>query len=144
MRQIVVEAVAQITNQFHKKQPWSNNEIETPVIGKDYSFKLSQEQYRALKQMKTKLEQLIPDLQEQLPKYSIEVGTSTSITIRDQSLIVIELSLYGNLAAVFTYGNVRQATLAKINEVLQKNTLFQLLEEERLELEKQGIYQDLF
>ena len=144
MRQIVTDAITQTQKQSYKQHSWSENEIEVPVVGKDYTVMLSMEQRQALKQMHLKLEKLISELQSGLQKSSIEVGTSTSITIRSQGLIVIEFSLYGDLASVFTYGDVQKTALITVDQVLQKNNLFRLLEEEQLELEKQGIYHDLF
>jgi hypothetical protein len=97
--------------------------------------------------MAKKQEMLIASIQSHLTTASIHVGTSTSIEIEwtePTVEIVIELSLEGNLASMFSYGDVSQETLNYIDKCLQSNNLLRLLDEEIVQLENEGMYRQIF
>ncbi|GEM_PF-3045854 len=145
MRAKIIESIEQAKSQRARQQSWSTQNFglgQVPI--RDYTFMLSSEQQFALKQIKTKLKTLQTSLQKIFDKTSVEVGTATSLEVQGEGLVVIELSLYGDLASLFRYGDVPLSTLEKIKGCLEENGLAWLFEEEQVELEQQGSYHDLF
>ncbi len=112
-----------------------------------YEYVLSAQERTDLARLEQTQQALIASLQAALTTAWVHVGTSTSVEIEwanPKADIVIELSLVGNLGAVFRYGEVSAEMLAYIDNCLTANHLLKLSNEEIIQLEREAIYHPVF
>ncbi len=112
-----------------------------------YEYVLSAQERADIARLEQTQQALIASLQATLTTAWVHVGTSTSVEIEwanPKADIVIELSLVGNLGAVFRYGEVSAETLAYIDNCLTANHLLKLSDEEISQLEREAIYHPVF
>ncbi len=148
MRQKIVKALEQAKNGPKDQKDWANQNVGLGEIAPgNYSSRLSETQKSKLEQIYQKLKRLKSCLQLSLDTALIDLGTSTSLEIQwavSKSQVVIELSLYGPLATVFEYGEIPESALQHIDKCLRANDLTRLSDEEKEQLENQGVYHELF
>jgi hypothetical protein len=148
MRYEVVEALEQAKNARNVHEA-RDRYVARPgdLSPGDYSPSLSKGQQIKLDQLYRTLESLRSCLLASLAAGSIDMGTSTSLEISWQApelQVVIELSLYGRLAAVFSYGEIPENSLEEIDSCLKAHNLIRLSDEEKEALETQSLYHQLF
>jgi hypothetical protein len=117
----------------------------------DYSYLMTDEQFANQERVKWKVDQFQKCLLKKkfLGARDIYTVKPTSLTLEWGELeteVEIEISRYGNLAAVFTYGEVglhRNAS-KDIDDCLKSCGLIRLTDDEIEELQQQGVHYLLF
>jgi hypothetical protein len=159
MRQDVIEALQRAEQERTKTEQWLRQEGLWPLhsadvherAAGDYSTLLTDQQYNNRERVHWKLIQLQHCLQQKkyLGARDIYQGSVTTLVLEWGELeteVEIELSRYGNLAAVFVHGDIALSVSANkdINDCLEAGGLLRLTEEEVAELNEQGIHYDIF
>ncbi|OQY48575.1 MAG: hypothetical protein B6242_01940 [Anaerolineaceae bacterium 4572_78] len=112
----------------------------------DDSYLLSQAQKHNLAQSDKRLEFMQQKLHKVLQKQVYIAGANSLEITWDtpKSQIIIEFSIYGQLASVFVYGNIPQIVHEQLDNFLINCHVLCLSNEERECLEKENKYYDLF
>jgi hypothetical protein len=123
-------------------------DLQQPLVpGRDYSYTLSAEARQRLDRMHTRWSQVAACLQVYRDTLDFYPGSPSDFFITwssAQDQVVVELSWFGNLAAVFTYGIVPAQILATVTICLNQLGLSVLQQEDIQELEQNGAWQILF
>ena len=146
MRKEVIKMIKEIQQKEHQTKPTKHISFKEILAG-NYVYVPSNKEKKNWEYIEKTQNVLITSLQNLFNTALVHVGTSTSIEIewKDKKWqVIIELSLNGNLASVFKYGNVSQKALSHVDKHLQDNNLLKLLDDEITELENQGIYHKIF
>ncbi|OQY47676.1 MAG: hypothetical protein B6242_04465 [Anaerolineaceae bacterium 4572_78] len=146
MRKQVIKMIKEIQQKEHQTKPTKHISFKEILAG-NYVYVPSNKEKKNWEYIEKTQNVLITSLQNLFNTALVHVGTSTSIEIewKDKKWqVIIELSLNGNLASVFKYGNVSQKALSHVDKHLQDNNLLKLLDDEITELENQGIYHKIF
>lgn len=155
MRHEIVEALAQAqlerehTEQWLKQQGWwpLRTVDMTELPPGDYSFLFSHEHRNHLEIVRQHWGQLHACLQPILQAHDMYAGKPNTLVIEWGDLeaeIVIELSLFGNLATVFAYGAVPPGALRKIDEAIAGCGLLRLTDDEIDQLQEMGVLYHIF
>lgn len=95
-----------------------------------------------------KANELIECLKQGIPIVDVFFGSPTTVNVRlndnGEDHLIIELSLYGPLAAVFAYGQGTKDALDRATTCITDLGLIQLTADEIAELEQNDHYLDLF
>lgn len=155
MRREIGEALAQAegerehTEQWLKQHGWwplrTVDLAELPAG--DYSFLFTEEHRNHLVEMQQHRDQLQSCLYPVLDARDIYVGKPNSLVIEwgdMEAEVVIELSLFGDLAAVFMYGDVPRSALRRIDEHLAACGLLRITDDEIEELQDMGVLYHIF
>ena len=113
----------------------------------DYSNMLSKQQVLRLQHTQSVIEQLRECLSQLLAELIVDYNTSTSLNIcnsDNSQSVVVDLSIYGPLVAVFTYGNVSASTIEMVSSCIARCKLIQLTPDEVQQLEAKGDYHKVF
>jgi hypothetical protein len=148
MREEIEQALT-VAQQARSSQPdWAAQLIRAdPIPPGDYSSMLLAQQRHNLEHVFQTIDVLKRCLSASAHIASVEPGTTTSVEVyvgQLETYAVIELSLYGSLAALFPYGSVPQDVIEHIEHCLVTNGRTLLTETERQTLEARGVYHDLF
>jgi hypothetical protein len=159
MRQELIDALKRAEQERNQTEQWLRQQGLWPLhsadvherAAGDYSTLLTDQQYNNRERVHWKLIQLQQCLQQKkyLGARDIYQGSVTTLVLEWGELeteVEIELSRYGNLAAVFMHGDVALSVSANkdINDCLEVGGLLRLTDEEIAELNEQGLHYDLF
>jgi hypothetical protein len=149
MHRAILDALeeAQHFREQSERQP-IHPDLQQPLVpGRDYSYTLSAEARQRLDRMQTRWSQVAACLQAYRDVLEFYPGSPSNFFITwgsTQDEIVVELSWFGNLAAIFTYGTVPAQILATVTACLEQLGLSVLRQEDIQELEQNGVWQVIF
>lgn len=146
MRREIAQAleIAALEKREQLQEPLEQNQEFAPG---DYSHQLSSQQAFRLKESESMLGKLMQILKNRVSSSIVDIGTSTSLEIRSKEWegnIVIELSMYAPLVAVFIYGSIAPSIINVVSECIADCSLLELTSEEIAQLEEQGTYHEIF
>ncbi len=149
MRSEIIKAL-DYTNQIRERQ-YSGPKLEFgpgEVPAGDYSYLLTSEKKENLDKAEQYYHKLVACLKASSDFTHIYPGGTTFLELHwddnPQEQVIIELSLYGPLAAVFVYGTIPEKYLQDVHSCLDSCGLVSLTKDEIGELEERGAYHSLF
>lgn len=148
MRKEITDALDAARQLKRTQQDWGvDHRAAGQIHPGDYASMLSDVQQRNLQQIFSIINALQKCIKTSPYVTAIEPGTTTSLEVYSENpanYVVLECSVYGFLAALFTYGTISAELSDHIKRCVAENGLILITDAERIDLEDQGLYQELF
>lgn len=146
MRREIMQAL-EVATLEKREQLQEPLEQEGGLVPGDYSHTLSSQQAFRIKETQSSLSKLMQCLSACVSPSIVNIGTATSLEMQSKEWegnIIIELSVYAPLVAVFVYGSIEPPIINAVSQCITNCDLLELTPEEIDQLEERQIYHEIF